>query len=97
MKWTTLVASAVATVVMASPVAAAKGAASAQEESASLAEQNRLRIEQRFQSHANKGAGKQYRYEYRLRHRSTGNDAKQRHYEEQAQNGLFGGNGGGRR
>ena len=96
MKWTTLIASAAATVVMASPVAMAKGAASVQEQ-ASLAEQNRLRLEQRFQNHANTGAGKQYRYVDRLPHRSGGNDAKQGRYEEQAQNGLFGGKGGGGR
>lgn len=96
MKLTTLVGSGMLTVVLASPVAMAKESnALHEQEQARILEQNRQRLEQRFQNRSEDGVGSQYRYEQR--HRSTGNDGQQKRYEEQAQQRSSGGQGGGRR
>ncbi len=96
MKLTTLVGSGMLAVVLASPVAMAKESnALHEQEQARILEQNRQRLEQRFQNRSEDGVGSQYRYEQR--HRSTGNDGQQKRYEEQAQQRSSGGQGGGRR
>lgn len=96
MKLTTLVGSGMLAVVLASPVAMAKESnALHEQEQARILEQNRQRLEQRFQNRSEDGVGSQYRYEQR--HRSTGNGGQQKRYEEQSQQRSSGGQGGGRR
>ncbi len=98
MKLTTLVGSGMLAVVLASPVAMAKESnALHEQEQARILEQNRQRLEQRFQNRSEDGVGSQYRYEQRQRHRSTGNGGQQKRYEEQSQQRSSGGQGGGRR
>lgn len=97
MKWTTVVASGMLAVMMASPMAMAEEDTAAQVRTESM-EQKQQRLEQRFQNRSEEGEGMQYRYEERMRHRSGGDDGMQSRNEDQMRHrSSSGGQGGGAR